>query len=330
MRLPRGTLPCPSLKGGDDHVRLLRGTLAFRTNSSGATLPLVVRLVAAVLAAGALNLAACGGVPASGSLLTPVQLKYRLLEQVGPIAYCDRDQYPLAREVTPDYVDQQLAYIRAHDPQTYQAILDHYHLSAPATDQQKLEVYNDYKQLTALQLQADGDGYDFSYGVPQGADKGSIRVTGTIDRVGSITIQSRTQFRLMCPICLAASTLIDTPAGQVPVTSLRPGMAVWTRDVAGQRQAGVVLEVGSTPAPAGHAVVQLVLADGRQVWVSPGHPTADGRRVGDLLPGQLFDGSRVVLADRVPYSGSTYDLLPSGPTGAYWADGVLLVSTLKA
>jgi hypothetical protein len=289
-----------------------------------------MRLVAAVLVAAALSLAACGGGPATGSPLTPVQLKYRLLEQVGPIAYCDRDQYPLAREVTPDYVDQQLAYIRAHDPQTYQAILDHYHLSAPTTDQQKLQVYNDYKQLTALQLQANGDRYDFSYGVSQGADKESIRVTGAIDRLGSITIQSRTPFRLMCPICLAASTLIETPAGRVPVTSLRPGMAVWTLNAAGQRQAGVVLKVGNTPAPPGHAVVHLVLADGRQVWVSPGHPTADRRRVGDLAPGQPFDGSRVISADRVPYSGSTYDLLPSGSTGAYWADGVLLVSTLRA
>ncbi|HYS03369.1 MAG TPA: hypothetical protein VET82_13565, partial [Candidatus Eisenbacteria bacterium] len=217
-----------------------------------------------------------------------------------------------------------------HDPQTYQAILNHYQLGAPTTDQQKLQVYQDYKALGALDLQGDGDRYRFSYGVSQGADKVSIRVTGTIDRLGSISIQSRTPFRLMCPICLAASTLIGTPVGQVPVTSLRPGMAVWTLNAAGQRQAGVVLEVGRTPAPAGHAVVHLLLADGRQVWVSPGHPTADGRRVGDLELGQLFDGSRVVAADRVPYSGSTYDLLPSGPTGAYWADGVLLVSTLKA
>jgi hypothetical protein len=288
-----------------------------------------MRLVAAVLVAAALSLAACGGGPATGSPLTPVQLKYRLLEQVGPIAYCDRDQYPLAREVTPDYVDQQLAYIRAHDPQTYQAILDHYHLSAPTTDQQKLQVYNDYKALAALELHANGDRYDFAYAVEDQAGKVSTRVTGTIDRLGSITIQARTPTRLMCPICLAATTLIDTPLGQVPVTSLHPGMAVWTVNAAGQRQAGVVLEVGSMPAPAGHAVVHLVLADGRQVWVSPGHPTADRRRVGDLAPGQPFDGSRVVVADRVPYSGATYDLLPSGPTGAYWADGILLVSTLR-
>jgi hypothetical protein len=30
------------------------------------------------------------------------------------------------------------------------------------------------------------------------------------------------------------------------------------------------------------------------------------------------------------HDGATYDLLPSGPTGAYWADGVLLGSTLFA
>ena len=38
--------------------------------------------------------------------------------------------------------------------------------------------------------------------------------------------------------------------------------------------------------------------------------------------------SRVVSADLVPYAGTTYDLLPSGPTGTYVADGVLLGSTL--
>jgi hypothetical protein len=31
----------------------------------------------------------------------------------------------------------------------------------------------------------------------------------------------------------------------------------------------------------------------------------------------------------IPYTnGSTYDLLPSGPTGTYFADGILLRSTL--
>jgi hypothetical protein len=43
-----------------------------------------------------------------------------------------------------------------------------------------------------------------------------------------------------------------------------------------------------------------------------------------------FDGSTVVSARRIAYRGGfTYDLLPSGPTGTYFANGVLLGSTLS-
>jgi len=42
------------------------------------------------------------------------------------------------------------------------------------------------------------------------------------------------------------------------------------------------------------------------------------------------DGAKVTLWELVPYRGSrTYDLLPAGTTGEYWADGILLSSTLS-
>jgi hypothetical protein len=76
--------------------------------------------------------------------------------------------------------------------------------------------------------------------------------------------------------------------------------------------------------------VRLVLGDGRVVLVSPGHPTADGRRVGALRAGDPIDGAHVAAAERVAYGGgATYDVLPAGATGAYWANGVLLGSTLR-
>ena len=77
-------------------------------------------------------------------------------------------------------------------------------------------------------------------------------------------------------------------------------------------------------------MIDLVLADGREVHVSPGHPLADGRAVGSLAVGDAIDGSVIVGVERLPYgSGMTFDLLPSGPTGTYWAGGVPLASTLR-
>jgi hypothetical protein len=75
-------------------------------------------------------------------------------------------------------------------------------------------------------------------------------------------------------------------------------------------------------------VIRVVLADGRAVVASPGHPTGDGRLVGELNPGDLLDGSRVTTTQSMPYAGNTWDLLPASSTGEYWANDVLLGSTL--
>src|SRR5260370_11831866 len=133
-----------------------------------------------------------------------------------------------------------------------------------------------------------------------------------------------------CRICLAAATLIATPNGDVAVTNIRPGVLVWTADSDGRRVAARVVEVGSMEVPAGHMMVHLRLADGRELLASPGHRTADGRPLGSLAAGNEVDGSQITLWELVSYAGArTYDLLPAGPTGEYWADGILLSSTLS-
>lgn len=50
-----------------------------------------------------------------------------------------------------------------------------------------------------------------------------------------------------------------------------------------------------------------------------------------IAPGADLSDDRLlaVYHERLPYRGRTYDVLPAGPTGAYWADGVLLGSTLR-
>lgn len=132
-----------------------------------------------------------------------------------------------------------------------------------------------------------------------------------------------------CPRCLPADATIATPAGDVAITALTVGTPVWSLDGAGHRVAVPVLRVASRPTPADHTLVVLVLADGRQVTASAGHPTADGRPLGALATGDRVDGAAIVAIRHRPYGDArTWDLLPAGPTRAYWADGVLLTSTL--
>jgi hypothetical protein len=152
---------------------------------------------------------------------------------------------------------------------------------------------------------------------------------GTISNSGEIEESEPAPNPGGCPICLARNTRIAVPGGFVRVQDVRAGMVVWSTDAAGRRIRAVVERVGMTPVPPTHEVVRLLLVDGRTVLVSPGHPMAHGGTVGELRAGARFDGSRVVSADRVPYAGGfTYDLLPFGPTGTYFANGILLGSTL--
>jgi hypothetical protein len=124
--------------------------------------------------------------------------------------------------------------------------------------------------------------------------------------------------------------MILTPNGSVNVRALKVGQLVFTQDAQGHKIIAPILKLVKTPVPNTHQVVHLLLTDGREVWISPNHPTADGRTLGELKAGDRFDGSTVKTAQLVPYwDDATYDLLPAGDTGTYWADGILVGSTLK-
>ena len=128
---------------------------------------------------------------------------------------------------------------------------------------------------------------------------------------------------------VAVERLSLTPQGNVRVTDLTQGSIVWTPSGDGSRIAAPVVQVGIMPVPSSHLMVHLRLADGRELLASPGHRTANGRPLGSLVLGCTLDGSTVTLWELVPYAGGrTYDLLPAGPIGTYWANGVQLSSTL--
>jgi len=284
-----------------------------------------------------LTCAACGAIspapePALGTPLTSSQLKFKVMDSVGKPAYCDPDVYPVARQGGEQAnAIAQYPVIKA-DSEAYAAIAAHENLPAgDLTDAQKLVLYRAWKLLQAVTLNPAGANYPFSYRVQSNNGTAAyLLVTGNVRVDGVVTVSSRTPSgRPPCPICLAAATLISTPNGDVRVTAIKPGMLVWTATANGSRIAEPVLEVGSTQVPAGHEMVHLVLVDGRELLASPGHPTADGRPLGSLAAGEPLDGSTIARWELVPYSGDrTYDLLPAGETGTYWANAILLSSTL--
>ena len=130
-------------------------------------------------------------------------------------------------------------------------------------------------------------------------------------------------------MCLAAQTLISTPDGPKIIKDLKVGMSVYTLDRKGNKIVAPLLKVAKVSVPADYVIFHVLLSDGRELLVSGAHPTADNQTVEELLNQDSLDGARIVKKDLVPYLDSfTYDILPAGGTGLYWANSILLKSTL--
>ena len=194
------------------------------------------------------------------------------------------------------------------------------------------KIYTDY--ITGLNFPeypvAYMNGYPITLRIGEMASNGcTVTMTLISIQEDSATFIKKITNNQICPICLAGDTLIDTPLGTIPVKDLKIGDQIWTADLLGRRVAGTVQKVSKTPVLPTHQMVHLILGDGREIFASPGHPTVDGRTVGDLLPGDSYDNSFIKTAARVLYNQDfTYDVLPSDKTGFYWANGILLGSTL--
>lgn len=132
------------------------------------------------------------------------------------------------------------------------------------------------------------------------------------------------------PICLSGDTRIETPNGDVSVKDMKKGMSVWTVDSTGKKIPGRVALIGKTFAPIGHTIVHLKLSDKRELYFSSGHKVADGRKAMELRAGDTLQGTAILSANLMPYTEEyTYDILPEGDTGMYFANGILLQSTLR-
>jgi hypothetical protein len=292
-------------------------------------------LVGSVLAAVILFFPACAPGPSATRTPTPTvvysqyELEYMLLANYSNFFWCDPDFYPVARvgQEEKNSIDQ-FPDIQANKAE-FSAILEQLGLpnKSDYSPGEKLNVYREHKKLThVVKMTEAGDLYQFAIRVGQGQGQ---RIVGTISTSGQLSVISLETSFNTCPICLIEGILIDTPAGPARVETVGKGMRVWTVDGSGLRATAAVKATAATSVPEGFQVVTIVLIDGRAVTASPGHPTAEGVALGDLTPGNMLDGAAVVSVKRLNYGGrSTRDLLPEGPTGLYWANGILLRSTL--
>jgi len=286
-------------------------------------------LVFTIFIAGCLAPGGGGPPPTPTATYTQAELKYLLLDHYveDRFFYCDPDYYPVARD---DEQERAIAAFPAikNDTEVFAAITTRLGLHPPYSEDAKLAIYREYKKLRAIPLEPAGEG-TFSFTLQLGTMGVGRRVSGIIRSDGVILSEQSESAILTCPICLVGETLIDTPSGPMPVKEIRDGMLVWSLRLDGIREAVPVLLAEKNQAPPGHRVVLLRLSDGRELSASPGHPTLDGRTLGSLAPGDQLDGAMVISADLVPLQGEfTYDILPAGETGGYWANDIPLKSTL--
>ena len=218
------------------------------------------------------------------------------------------------------------------DLPTYSAIIRREHLPpTPLNDDQVVAVYRDWLKLNAVRLERDGAVYRFDM-FPGPTPSGALRneLVGKVDLLGHVYEVHQGPGLGACPICLAADSLISTPTGPVFVSKIAVGMQVWSASHDGRPIVAVVLKMTSRLDAPGSEMIHVVLADGRQLTASAPHEIADGRSLGSLTVSDQIDGVTITALEVVgASSGHTYDLLPSGETGEYWANGILMRSTLK-
>ncbi|MBL8744413.1 MAG: hypothetical protein JNK04_25070 [Myxococcales bacterium] len=132
-----------------------------------------------------------------------------------------------------------------------------------------------------------------------------------------------------CPKCLPFDSLIATPDGPRPVSQLRIGDSVWSQDATGRRVVAPIAKTSSSPITSPHSFFLIELDDGRRLRASGRHPLSDGKLVGALTIGMIVDGARVRAIVVAPTEDrNTFDVLPASASRTYWADGVLVGSTL--
>lgn len=128
-------------------------------------------------------------------------------------------------------------------------------------------------------------------------------------------------------ICNSPDTLIATPNGERAIADLKVGDLVYSINHGAIEIAPIALT--HSVKTVNHVIRRVTLSNGNVLKISGAHPTADGRVFAQLNSGDRLFGQLIVDAQWEAYRFErTYDILPESSTGAYFAHGVLIGSTL--
>ena len=129
------------------------------------------------------------------------ELKYRLIDEFGPPAFCDPDDFPAVVVSEENLAQEEFPNIRS-DEEAFHAITARLGLDPEEADEfttdQKLAVYREFKTLTAVVLHPAEDGYGFDFEIrvadtDSGAEAAAetTLVTGAISPAAEIVVDER-------------------------------------------------------------------------------------------------------------------------------------------
>lgn len=154
-------------------------------------------------------------------------------------------------------------------------------------------------------------------------------LTGTLE--GGLTFEARklnSNKSCPVPICLSPDTRIRTVGVQKRIADIREGDLVFSFN---KEEKKVVKVIKTSKAEVKNfKILKVTFNDGTVLQISPGHPTSDKRLFKELMLGDIVDNRMVTEIKQIPYTYKyTYDILPDSESGSYYANGILVGSTLK-
>lgn len=134
-----------------------------------------------------------------------------------------------------------------------------------------------------------------------------------------------------CCHCLSKGTMILTSEGLREVEKVKVGDRVYSVNKSGKKVLRSIINTAKVKAGNNHKMLFIELANGISIKMSVEHPDKNGLPMIEAVKKGELNGIEIKDISLVSYMNRyTYDLLTDGENGVYFANGILLGSTLSS